>query len=75
MLLAAVPRSTAGTVNVSEPAAATTASAADSQYAVPPGPITRLRTGPAVTEVVIAITIHVSRHLCTFRLALPRAAR
>jgi len=45
----------------SEPAAAVTASAADSQYAVRPGPITRLGAGPAavirvVTEVVITIT-------------------
>ena len=78
--ITAVPRSTAGTANVSsEPAAAATASPADSQYAVPPGPITRLRAGPAAsraaTEVVIAITIHVSRHLCMFRLAPPRTAR
>jgi hypothetical protein len=60
-----VPRSTDGIVNVSsEPAVAVTASAADSQYAVPPGPITRLHTGPAViravTEVAIAITTHIS---------------
>jgi hypothetical protein len=44
---------------VAAPCAAT-ASAADSQYAVPPGPITRLPADPAViravTEVAIAIT-------------------
>ena len=60
-------------IRSSEPAAAVTASAADSQYAVAPGPITRLRAGPAairvVTEVAIAIT-H-SRQLLA-RLAPPR---
>ena len=78
--ITAVPRSTAGIVNVSsEPAAAATASAADSQYAGPSSPITRLRAGPAVsravTEVVIAITHSIGRHLCMLSLAPPRTAR
>jgi hypothetical protein len=48
--ITAVPRSTAGTANVSsELAAAATPSAADSQYAAPPGPITRLWLGPPAT--------------------------
>ena len=52
--ITAVPRSTAGTVNVSsELAAAATASAADSQYAAPPRPITRLRPGPPIIWAVV----------------------
>jgi hypothetical protein len=48
--ITAVPRSTAGTVNVSsELAAAVIPSAADSHQAAPPGPITRLRPGPPVS--------------------------
>ncbi len=48
--ITAVPRSTAGTANVSsELAAAVTASPADSHQAAPPGPITRLRPGRLVS--------------------------
>jgi hypothetical protein len=56
-----VPRSTAGTVNVSsELAAAATPSAADSQYAAPPGPITRLGADPVGTWTIRVIPVAIA---------------